>query len=293
MMTIKGKKRKVLFLGKVRKGRSQRSHVGTINQDYVRATHHILTPRDKEMLRILTIFPVATTKHLYFLTPGARLPNGRILAPFYKSVKGEQICRDRIRRLFDYHYVNKCSPQLPIGEGTSIQYVWLDRAGYKLFNKEGRPPKQLTQEYLHHAHILDVYCHFIDLHRRSAIKIDFLHVPHTYKPKTAKIEPDLIVAFQKEGIGYQYFIEVDTGEKKEADEVKKLEKYKEWEYSTFWIREPFAKVYPKRKFPYVMYICTGTNRQQSRRIKALADAAQELKLRGHFLTWDGFVEKIK
>lgn len=285
-------RKRVFCLGKIRRGRSQRDEIPSITKEWVNKHRHILTPRDVEMLKVLTAFPVATVRHLYHLTPPTYLKNGQVIEPFHRCKKGEQICRDRIRRLYDYHFVNKSAPQLPLGDGTSPQYVWLDRAGYRLFDMEGRPNKTLSAEYNHHAKILDVYCTLIELERSGLLNIDYLEVCYAYKPKTAAIEPDLVACFRKGGYGYRYIIEVDNCEKREAEEVRKLEKYRDWELSGHWIREPWADLY-RRKFPTVVYLFAGSPKQVSRRIKVFGEAANAVELRSDFQKTSDFENKIR
>lgn len=278
-------------MGKIRSGVSQRQEIATINKEWVNRHSHILTPRDVAMLDLLRQFPVMTTDHLYHLTPPTILKNGQVIKPFFESKRGKQLCRDRIRVLFDYHFVNKAAPRLPIGEGTSVQYVWLDRAGYKHLDEDGRPPKTLSAEYQHHAHILNVYCTLVGLERQGIISIDHLSACYAYKPKTASIEPDLVVAFQKDGFGYKYLIEVDCCEKKESEELVKLEKYRDWELGSQWINEPWAAIY-RRKFPRVIYLFAGPPKKVTRRIGVFRERAHEVECKGDFLKLEDFEDKI-
>lgn len=278
-------------MGSIRRGRSQREDIPTISKEWVDEHTHILTPRDKEMLKLLHLFPVMTTEHLVTLTPETKLSNGLVIAPFYKNKKAHQLCRDRVRKLYDFHFINKVSPRLPYGEGTAPQYIWLDRAGYKFLNVGGRPNKALTTEYKHHAKILDVVCLLTEMKRDGLISIDYLKVCYTYKPKTANIEPDIIVSFKKGRYGYKYFIEVDTGEKKESEETKKLTRYRDWELSSQWIKEEWATLY-KQKFPVVLYICTGEKARAKRRINVLNKHAKEEDLRISCIEFSDFASKI-
>ncbi len=283
--------RKVFYLGRIRRGRSEREPIATITQDYVQMNRHILTPRDIAIMELLKDFPIMTTEHLVELTPQTLMPNGKPIAAFHQCKKGFQLCRDRIRRLFDYHFVNKASPRLGLGEGTSPQYVWLDRAGYRLLDLEGRPPKTLTMEYLHHARILDVYCLFHRLHRKGFITVDLLQACYRYKPHTTNIEPDLMVAFRKGNFGYKYLIEVDNCEKKEKEELTKLQKYKDWEYGSHWIKEEWAELY-SRRFPTVLYLFSGSERKVRRRVKVFKDYATEIECRCDTLALEELEEKI-
>lgn len=278
-------------MGKIRNGVSQRDPVPTINRDWVMQHSHVLTPRDVAMLRLLREYPVMTTDHLYILTPQTTMKNGQTIKPFYLNRRGKQLCRDRIRMLFNHHFVNKAAPRLPIGEGTSVQFVWLDRAGYKYLDEEGRPPKGLSAEYQHHANILNAYCMLTELARQGTINIDYMRVCYSYKPSTASIEPDLIVAFKKDGFGYKYLIEVDNCEKKEVEELRKLEKYRDWELGSQWIKEPWAAIY-KQRFPRVLYLFSGSPKKVARRIKVFKERAHEVECKGDFLKLDDFMDKV-
>lgn len=278
-------------LGKVRKGRSEREHVPTITSEWVNEHLYVLTPRDKEMLKLLAKFPVMTIDHLVALTPKSQFVSGKSMNPFYENEQGHKVCRDRVRRLFDYHFVNKFSPRLGLGEGTAPQYIWLDRAGYKLLNVQGRPPKTLTIEYLHHAKILDTYITFIELERQGIIEIDYLEVCYAYKPKTCNIEPDIIICFRKGNYGYKYLVEVDTGEKKESDELNKIDKYRDWELSGQWIREEWGEHY-KRRFPTVLYVFSGESRKTSRRITMFKKRADDTQCKYDGLLLTSLQEKL-
>lgn len=278
-------------MGKIRRGRSQREEVPVISTEWVRDRSHILTSRDMEILRLLKEFPVMKVEHLYELVPPSTLRNGVQIRPFYEAVKGLSLCRQRVRRLFDYHFVNKYSPKLGLGEGTSPQYIWLDRAGYKYFGLEGRPLKKLSSEYLHHSHIVDIYVELIRLERKGIIHIDYLATCYKHKPKTASIEPDLIVAFRKGKYGYRYFIEVDSCEKKETEELRKLDKYRDWELSSQWIKEPWASFY-KRRFPVVLYVFSGEERKVKRRLKVFKEHALEIECKADTIRFHDFENKI-
>jgi hypothetical protein len=285
------KRRKVSLLGKVRRSRTERTPVATITSEWIERHQHILTPRDIEMMRILTVFPLATIEHLHALTPRTTLRRGQTIKAFHECTKGMQLCRDRVRKLFDHHFVNKYAPQLALGEGTSPQYVWLDRAGYRLFQVEGRPPKQLSSEYLHHKHILDAYCMVRNLEREGILSIDYFEPCYATKPKTVNIEPDLILAFRKGNYGYRYLIEVDNCEKKESEELRKIETYRDWELGSQWIKEDWANLY-KRRFPILLYLFSGSERKINRRIKVFKQKADEVECRSDFLPLEHFREKI-
>lgn len=283
--------RMVSLLGKVRRGRMERETIPSISSEWVRDHEYILTPRDIEILKLLSRFPVMTVEHLYELIPETRHRNGMSFRPFHVSIKGMSLCRQRIRRLFDYHFVNKYSPKLALGEGTSPQYIWLDRAGYKYLGLGGRPPKQLSSEYVHHSRILDVYVEVVRLQRESVIIIDYLEVCYTQKPQSFNIEPDLIVAFRKGNYGYRYLIEVDNCEKKETEELNKLNRYRDWELSSQWIKEPWADLY-KKKFPTVLYMFAGAERKVNRRVRIFKERAEEIECKADCFKIEEFRNKI-
>lgn len=277
-------------MGKIRKGRSERTPISSITQQWVKEHRYLLTPRDIEMLKLLKQFPVMKIEHLVELTPATYLPNGKIIKPFYECNQGMKMCRDRIRRLFEYHFVNKYSPRLGLGEGTSPQYIWLDRAGYKLFDMPGRPNKTLTSEYYHHSSILDVYVLFKRLERLKIIQIDYLVACYDIQTDY-HIVPDLIVCFRKGRYGYKYLIEVDTGEKRESDECKKIEKYRDFELSGQWIKESWGELY-RRRFPMILYLFTSDEKRLKRRMNVFKKKAESVQCRYDGLLLSSLEEKI-
>src|SRR5205085_11124417 len=121
---------------------------------------------------------------------------------------------ERIRALYDMHCVNKAAPKLPLGEGTSKQYIWLDRAGLKLLDQERRARNELPQDYKHKALTLDIYCELHEGEREGLWSLRYIQVEKAYA--NGKIIPDLlaVVKFTGSNRGAILAIEVDRSEKK-------------------------------------------------------------------------------
>src|SRR5690606_17928518 len=81
--------------------------------------------------------------------------------PFHELSQGQKRCNERLRILYDLHCINKWSPRLAIGEGTSKQYVALDRAGCKLLGIERRIRQEIPQDWRHRSLIMDVYIEMV------------------------------------------------------------------------------------------------------------------------------------
>lgn len=236
-------------MGRLRKSRNQREEVGHITQDWVDRNCGRITPRDREILKLVSQFSVMSSHHLHILTPGAEREKA-----FHTITKGRQRVNDRIRVLYDLHCVNKHSPLLPPGQGTSVQYVWLDRAGAKLMGKDNfRKRNVLPTDYLHTSLILDTLCELIILERTSESVMKIMYQQVEGKQKTWPLIPDLLFIIKRNGKGYIFLIEVDRCEKKEKDELDKIRSYRDWQLSNQWLQEEWASIMPVPRFPRIIY----------------------------------------
>lgn len=259
-----------------RRRRNERNPVRIITNEWVENNCVNVMPRDMEMLKLLTRFPLMNSEHLYLLTPGA---GGQ--PPFYTLNTGRKRCNERIRALYDMHAINKVSPQLPVGEGTSKQYVWLDRAGVKLLNIERRIRHELPQDYKHQSLVLDTYCALVVGHREKDWQAKHLVTEVGYQ--SSGLIPDLTAILRRENKGTILFIEVDRSEKKESVEKAKLLKYKEWELSRNWVAEPWNQHLPKPYFPTVVYLFDESRPRWKRRLGVLQKYSEQIGLRSVFL----------
>lgn len=260
-------------MGRLRKGRHEREEVGMITQEWVEMNCARITERDKEILKLLATYSVMSSRHLYTLTPGAGGEKA------FSSIKrGQQRVNDRIRILFDLHCVNKHSPLLPPGQGTSVQYVWLDRAGAKLLGIENfRRRKSLPQDYLHTSGVLDVVCDFVQMERDGLLEIKYQSIEQ--KQETWPLIPDAGYIIRRNGKGYIFFVEVDRSEKKEKDEVEKIESYRDWQLSNQWLQESWATVMPVPRFPRVIYAFEESKSKWKGRATRLQKAADKCGLK--------------
>lgn len=255
-----------------RRSRNEREDLGPVTPKHVEAVRARLTERDMAMLELLHRFGVLSSRHLYFLTPG----RGHH-APFYALSKGQQRCNDRIRVLYDLHVVNKYSPPLPPGQGTSVQYVWLDRVGARLLGLEHfRPKASLPKDYLHRIRIVDVYCALVQLEREGKLEIKYLSVEQPVQ--NWPLVPDFVTVIRANRRGYVFAIEVDRGEKKLRDEEEKLVRYRDWRLSNDWLREEWARLMPSPRFPRIFYVFEEGQRWRFRATQ-LQKVAESLRLR--------------
>lgn len=274
-------------MGNIRRSRHARQEVGAITNEWVELNCARVTDRDKEMLKLLKKYHVMSSKHLYMLTPGA---GG--YAPFWAGSKGQQRCNDRIRILYDLHCVNKFSPLLPPGAGTSVQYVWLDRAGAKLLGAQSfRRRTTIPMDYLHTAAILDLYCELLALERQQLIEIKYIDIEQ--QNKTWLLIPDMLFIIRTKGKGYISLIEVDRCEKKEKDELEKIRSYADWKLSNQWLKEDWAQVMPQPRFPRVIYLFDESKPRWKARAKRFQDEADKYNLKFTASGLSRFVEMIK
>ena len=155
---------------KKRKRKDERQEIKAITSQWVEEHCMFLTERDKKMLELLVKFPLLNSEHLYYLTPSTSNEKA-----FYELKQGRKRCNERIRVLFELHCVNKWVPRLPIGEGTSKQYVAIDRAGCKLLGIDKKVRQTIPQNWKHQSMAMDLYCQYVIRHREKKIYIYFLY----------------------------------------------------------------------------------------------------------------------
>jgi hypothetical protein len=253
-------------MGRIRRSRHEREEVGIITNEWVEMNCARITKRDMEILKLLARFPVMSSRHI------------RTLTPFREISRGQQRCNDRIRILYDLHCVNKQSPLLPPGQGTSVQYVWLDRAGAKLLGIENfRRRKSLPQDYLHSAGILDVHCAITEMEHEGELEIKY-HAIEQRHPSWPLI-PDLLYILRMEKKGYICIVEVDRCEKKEKDEIEKIESYRDWQLSNQWLQEEWANIMPVPRFPRIIYAFDESKPKWKGRATRLRRAAERCGLK--------------
>lgn len=269
-------------MGSLRRGRNERQEIKRITDEYLESIRHKITPRDMEILKLLDQHPLLSSSHLLELCPGAGNQQ-----PFHMLAKGQQRLNDRLRVLFDLNLIHKYAPPLAPGEGTSKQYVWLDRGGAKLIGTRRRTTAKLPANYLHTHCVMELY---VELRRLARIKHLDLFVSHIEQPlSTLAIVPDLVVLYRRQGFGYLYIIEVDRCEKKEADEIAKIKAYRDWQISGLWLREGWARILPTPKFPHVLYLFDPVRPSWKKRQTAFRRSAEEARLPFKSLTLQEFI----
>lgn len=265
-------------MGNIRRGRTEREDIRIITNEWVEANCVDLTTRDKQMLKLLSSFSVMNSYHLHILVEGSSTH-----LPFYLLRQGQKRCNERIRVLYDKHCINKASPRLAIGEGTSKQYVWLDRAGLKLLGIDRRVRYELPQDYKHQSLILDVYVYLIQEERKK--RWDLIYLQTEDEQDGGSLRPDLtcLLKFKDINRGAVFFIEVDRSEKKFTLEKKKIQDYRRWQLGGTWLKEDWAERLPQPVFPHVLYLFDETRPQWKRRATLLAQVAQRERLKAQFM----------
>lgn len=274
-------------MGRIRRSRNQREEVSIITQEWVDTNCARVTERDMNVLRLLSQYSLLSSRHIHFLTPAASKSPA-----FHEISRGQQRCNDRLRILYDLHCINKYSPLLPPGSGTSVQYCWLDRAGAKLLGIESfRRRQTLPQDYLHRTQIMDLYCDMIALERNKELEIRYASVePHQ---KTWPMIPDLCFIFRANQRGFLLFVEMDRCEKKEKEEISKIEDYRTWQLSNRWLQEEWARVTPSPRFPRLLYVFDEEKPRWQVRAKRFRQAADKCGLRFGTCGRKGFSDTIK
>ena len=270
---------------KKRKRKDERQEIKVITSQWVEENCMFLTERDKKMLELLAQFPLLNSEHLYYLTP----PTSNEKA-FYELKQGRKRCNERIRVLFELHCVNKWVPRLPIGEGTSKQYVAIDRAGCKLLGIEKKTRQSIPQNWKHQSMAMDLYCQYV-IHHREGKKYVYA-LEREYKCQTSNLIPDLSVLYKQGGKGYFFFIEIDRCEKKESAEKIKLKTYQNWRTSQAWLAEPWNKILPQPAFPLIVYLFDERKKEWKRRAKALERYAQQIQLPARFVGFQTFLNNL-
>lgn len=273
-----------------RRRKGQRKEVRIINNEWVDNNCTNVTERDMGMLKLLAKFPILNSEHLRILTP--RTDDHKA---FYELSQGTKRCNERIRILYDLHCVNKWTPRLPIGHGTSKQYVALDRAGIKLLNLERRARNEIPQDWKHQSLIMDVYCQHVEAERNK--KWENRYLEREEKQVSSFLIPDLVSVLKRDNKGAAFFIEVDRSEKKESMEKDKLKTYYEWYLSKSWVQERWAVVLPKPIFPTVVYLFDEEKKGWKRRSTILHQTAYHIGLKAEFMglsEWEHYIEtKLK
>ncbi|MCX7610333.1 MAG: hypothetical protein N2043_01940 [Ignavibacterium sp.] len=246
-------------MGNKRKGRSERKSI-TVTNDYVEHQSMFLTERDKAILTLLSQYPFLSSRNIYMMTP----PTNE--KAFFQIKNGQQRCNERIRFLFDKHFVYKFSPRKPPGKGTSVQYVLLDRAGLKYFNIDKKPTyyddMNLPRHFYHTKEVLDIVATFYYYHYLNHIRI--LHIEYEPKLSYTDLKPDILICYVKDNKGYLQWIELDRGQKTIHKEKEKLNQLLSYKNNLHWRKEKWNQSLKQPMFPKLLYIVSTEHKTTHR-----------------------------
>lgn len=225
------------------------------------------------MLHLLGKYPFLSSKHLYWMVPETDSK------AFYQIKNGQQRCNERIRHLFDRHFIYKFSPRLPPGKGTAPQYVMLDRAGLKFLNIKRRPAYyndlELPRHFYHTIAVLDTIAGCYKAHREGNIELKLVE----YEPllKNTTLKPDAIIAYTKNNKAHFHWIELDRNEKSIEREEEKIKALEEFNMKMAWKDEHWNRSLQVELFPKITYIVEPKSKQSSR-IEQLKKALNKTNL---------------
>jgi 16S rRNA C967 or C1407 C5-methylase (RsmB/RsmF family) len=117
----------------------------------------------------------------------------------------------------------------------------------------------------------------VELERQKELEIKYVDVETSYK--SWPLIPDLLYIIKMTSRGYIFIIEVDRSEKKEKDELEKIQGYRDWQLSNQWLREPWATVMPSQRFPRIIYAFDESKPRWQSRAKRFQQKADGVGLR--------------
>lgn len=251
-------------MGKQRRGRSERDTIRYLTEGKIDDLAKGLNSRDMKILELLKRFRYMNTEQLYQLVPRTGSH-----ASFKELATGHTRLNKRLRFLFDNFFINKESPQLPYGEGTSPQYCWLDKCGAYIMTGDIHYPysKYLPQNYSHYSAIVDTFIYLNSLNtnmENRPVRYFRNEVPF----KTVNLIPDCIIVGNF-GEVKPYILEIDRGYKKEKIELAKIETYATWKASYLWKQEEWARLVKSCKFPKIIYLVDDKRKYWGSRVARL------------------------
>jgi hypothetical protein len=260
--------------------RYTRPEIKQITKQWVRENCRI-TDRDKGLLRLLS-------------ERNRRLLRRDQIEALYPEFASTDRLNKRIKHLFKLHIIDKIYPPVGLGEGSSKQYICLDRAGAILMELE-KYNKPITTDTLgnrslplgweHKVMLNDYECQIVECMREwgGAIRLYEVEEPHPYNDTT--IKPDITALLQCGGKGYIFFIEADMGTEDIPYVKKKIEAYKDYYISNRWHSRPWNKTFKNPVFPRVLFL---TEDDRPKRIQTLKEYCEGSNIRFFFGTHSEF-----
>lgn len=254
----------------------ERPEVKQITKQWVKENCKNITERDMSLLR--TIYDnkrkLLRRDQLEILCP----------IPFASTDR----LNKRLKTLFKLHIIDKIYPSVGLGEGSSKQYVCLDRAGLILLGIE-KYNKPITTDYIgnrslplgweHKVMINEYECYVQQITKALGGSILDYKVEEPIYFNDIKLIPDIFCFLKCNGKGYVFFIEVDMGTEDIPYIKNKLDVYRDLYLSHSWVNTDWCKKFKTPIFPRLMFI---TENDRPKRVKTLQEYTKESSIRHYF-----------
>lgn len=207
------------------------------------------------------------------------------LYPKFASV---DVLNKRLKMLYNKHVIDRIRPPVRQGEGSSQQYVCLDRAGIILLglDKYNKPiyinnigNKSLFLGWEHRVLINEYECIIKEVITRLGGRLLIYLSESPVMFNNTKLIPDIFILMSRNNKGYLMYIEIDQGTEDIPYVKNKLNSYMDYYISKRWLQEPWARVLSPPSFPGI-YFFTQDNR--SKRIATLQNYTSEKSVKFKF-----------
>jgi hypothetical protein len=246
-----------------------RPEVKRITKEWVRDNcRSIVTDRDMEILKLLN----AKKRRL--------LRRDQIQALLPGLFPNEDRLQRRLKQLYSYHIIDRICPKVGLGEGSSKQYICLDRAGVILLGEDYNEHNKMIVDNDGNKSLISGWRHRVAINDYEILVRDIVNglggkvLQHkTEKPVpygNNTVIPDLFFMVHCDGRTSVFFVEVDRGSEDVPFLAKKFDKYRECFRYKQWMKMEWAKAYAKAygsvPFPKVLLF---TEDGRSKRVESL------------------------
>lgn len=194
----------------------------------------------------------------------------------------------RLKMLYQKHIIDRIYPPVGLGEGSSKQYICLDRAGIILLELEkyNKPiatdsfgNKSLPLGWEHKVMLNEYECIIRETVAKlgGIVRLYWVEEPHPFHD--TKVIPDITCLIVHNKKGYLFFIEVDLGTEDIPYIKTKIDNYKDYYLSKQWVATQWAKVFKSPVFPRILFL---TQEGRKKRQITLQDYTKESGLRFQF-----------
>lgn len=262
----------------------ERPEVKQITKLWVKEYCKHVTERDMGLLQLL---------------PERKLLRRNQIEILYPKFASTDRLNKRLRKLYELHVIDRIFPRVGPGEGSSQQYICLDRAGIILLGIE-RYNKPITTDVLgnkalplgweHRVLINDYECHLVQLMHElgGSILAYESERPHSFGDTI--LIPDIFCLFKISKRGFMFFIEVDLGTEDIPRLKHKLDLYTQYYLSKSWLQHDWAHIFHIPTFPRVLLF---TEEGYQRRLNVLQEHTRDALVEFYFGFHNEFPQAIR